>query len=153
MGIPENVRSHIKYYKHSMDSMDYCRTEISIQLKTCKAIQSCCFGTRPTSSRGHSADRQGSMVAKESQYENKCKSYQRIRIKIRIYSYSAIRIRANTRRAVFVANNSFGAKTTEYSANTNTNEYRPILSLFVFGEYEYTAIPDLHYRLASLVIG
>jgi hypothetical protein len=53
--------------------MDGCRTEIPIQLKTCKSIQSCCFGTRPTSSPGHSADRQEPMVAQKTHYENKCK--------------------------------------------------------------------------------
>jgi hypothetical protein len=30
------------------------------------------------------------------------------------------------RRAVFVTNNSFGAKNNEYSAKTNANEYRPV---------------------------
>jgi hypothetical protein len=39
------------------NSMDCCRTEIAIQLKTCKSIQSCCFGTRPTGAGQYEAGR------------------------------------------------------------------------------------------------
>jgi hypothetical protein len=128
-------------YQHSMDPVDCCRTEIPIQLKTCKSIQSCCL-TRPTSSRGHSTDSYEPMVAQKNKYENKCKiipantnkktnlfvfgEYEYERIRGGPYSLRIIRLVqkiTNIRRI---------------RIRTNIGQLR----LFVFGEYEYTAIPD-----------
>jgi hypothetical protein len=129
--------------------MDGCRTEIPIQLKTCKCIQSCCFGTRPTSSPGHSADRQEPMVAQKTHYENKCKiipantnkktnlfvfgEYEYERIRGGPYSLRIIRLVQNI--------------TNIWRIRIRTNIGR--LSLFVFGEYEYTAIPGLTSNLCA----
>jgi hypothetical protein len=113
-----------------MDSMDCCKTEIPLQFKTCKCyiwrIQSWCFGTRPTSSRGHSADRQEPMIAQKTHYENNCKIIPaNTNIKTNLFVFGEYEYE-RIRRAVIVTNNSFGAKNSEYSANTNTNEYRPV---------------------------